>query len=1036
MKRGILFIFFAFKVISLYSSIYYPDFTVRPDLFTRFEAFHSGKVARLGTVYHILQDRTGYMWFGGIRGLGRYDGFNFKIYQNDGNIGALPDREINALVLSPQGDLFVGTRVGICRYDPPTDSFKTIYGTSERIDELNVVDSIYIRALYFSNDSILLFDALNGTMGSVNVRTGESRVLTKHTPVKQHYYYYHALHQMASGDIYFGGRGVGPYQYSLKDSILRLLPVALPERAGFKRETDVSLIIPDSDSAIWIGGLEGLYLYDIKSNMFRKFWEGTVYRMIKDKSNRFWLGTSSGACQIDPASGQVQLYRMNNNDSKSIGGEKIYCVYQDNSGVMWFSHENGISIMQQATEGVSYFFHIPGIAQSPASSRITSIASAGDSAVYLGTRDEGLVIFDYRNLSFRNLNPTTHDQMISRNIRCLIAHPETGHLFLGYWSGRGFGRYKPQSDKFEAYRYRHQDLTQDWYNDFAFRDSNTLLLGFWGGPGLTEFNTTKSRFGKHLNPCFDSNSDVRLMTRLFVDHQERLWIGTNNSGIHRMDLRTGECFAYLTDHNGNRALRNRPVFDITADQTGTIWASGIGLYRYQPSDDDFAAVKLREPYEDIEVYQIAPGSDNTLWMLTENGLLRYHIDNNWLTDYSIMVKLKFKSDLSAFFQLGDDNFLIGGENGLALIDSRKLGLRKSFPRIFLTVLESSNETIIHNLSGYEEIQLPYSRNFFTVKYGIDRLDFHGSYQFFSKLEGFDNDWKSLSRNQGSVSYTNVPSGTYQFKIRAGDIYGNLGEMETTLIIKVLTPWFRQWWFIGGVGLVLLAALVYLWRRRLASLNLSYQNIELNQKLLRLQMNPHFIFNSLTAIQNFIYSHKSREAGEFLSNFARLIRLILDNSRHEFITLEKEIETLNLYMQLQSLRFNNNFDFHIVVDPEIIPEVTRVPPMLAQPFLENAIEHGISKVERRGKIVLRYKQLPQSIRFEITDNGIGLTGSVTDSKQNGIHHESLSISICRERLELLHKRNGTRINFSISELLNGTEVEGTKVVFDIPVHLNN
>jgi LytS/YehU family sensor histidine kinase len=142
------------------------------------------------------------------------------------------------------------------------------------------------------------------------------------------------------------------------------------------------------------------------------------------------------------------------------------------------------------------------------------------------------------------------------------------------------------------------------------------------------------------------------------------------------------------------------------------------------------------------------------------------------------------------------------------------------------------------------------------------------------------------------------------------------------------------------------------------------------------------------------------------------------------------------MQLQSLRFNNNFDFHIVVDPEIIPEVTRVPPMLAQPFLENAIEHGISKVERRGKIVLRYKQLPQSIRFEITDNGIGLTGSVTDSKQNGIHHESLSISICRERLELLHKRNGTRINFSISELLNGTEVEGTKVVFDIPVHLNN
>lgn len=500
-----------------------------------------------------------------------------------------------------------------------------------------------------------------------------------------------------------------------------------------------------------------------------------------------------------------------------------------------------------------------------------------------------------------------------------------------------------------------------------------------------------------------------------------------------MDLETGECFAYLVDQTGNQALRNRPVFDITTDQKGNVWASGIGLYLYQPSEDVFKSVRLREPYADIEVYQIAPGYDNTLWMLTENGLLRYHIDNNWLTDYSIMVNLKFKPDLSAFFQIEDGSLLIGGENGIALIDPGKLGLQQSFPKVFLTSLESSNETIIHNLSAFEEILLPYDRNFFTVNYGVDRLDFHDSYRFFSKLEGFDEDWKSLSRNQGSVSYTNVPPGTYQFKIRAGDVYGNMGEMETVLRIIVLTPWFRQWWFVVGVVLLMLSVLVFLWYRRLATLNLSYQNIELNQKLLRLQMNPHFIFNSLTAIQNFIYSHKGREAGEFLSSFARLIRLILDNSRHEFITLEKEIETLTLYMQLQSLRFNNSFDFHIIVDPEIIPEVTQVPPMLAQPFLENAIEHGISKVSRKGKIVLRYIQLQQSIQFEITDNGIGLTGGGSQEKQHQMQHESLSINICRERLELLHRRNRTRINFSISELFNGEQVEGTKVVFDIPVH---
>lgn len=1033
MKHRIIVLTLLFKAVSLYSSVNYPDFSVRIDPFARFENFLPAQVSRLGTVYHIVQDRTGYIWFGGVRGLGRFDGFQFKIYNSDKRYGSLPDHEINALALSPHGELYIGTRAGICRYNPASDSFETIYGLTGIMDELNLVDSIYIRAMIFSNDSILLYDALGGTLGRININTGDRFVVTNHIGVRQHYYYYHALFQMPDGDIFFGGRGMGPYHFDIQDSSLRLLPVALPERPGFKRETDVSMLLGENEQSIWVGGLEGLYLYDIKSEAFRKFWTGTVYRMIRDRNNKLWLGTGSGVCQIDAQNGDVTLYKLNNNDAQSIGGEKIFCVYQDNSGTMWFSHENGVSVMKQALEGVEYYFHIPGMEQSPASSRITSIVSAGSSKVFIGTRDEGLILFDYKDITFRNLNPLTHGNMTSRNIRCLIVDSLTGHLFLGYWTGRGFGRYRPELDKFDAYRYRPQDLTHDWYNDFAFRNSTTLLLGFWGGPGLTEFDTKNGRFGRQLNACFDTRADVRLMTSLHVDKNNQLWIGTTSGGIHRMDLERETCFAYMTDDAGNAALRSRPVFDITSDQTGKIWASGIGLYYYKESDDAFRTVKLREPFADTEIFKIAAGDDNTLWMLTAHGLLRYHIDNEWVTDYSLLINLKFKSDLSAFLPLPDSRFMIGGVNGLALVDPDKLGLQQSFPRIFLTGLESSNEMVVHNLNDFDELRLPYHQNFFTVYFGADRLDLLDTYQYYSKLEGFDNDWNTLSRSQGSVSFTNVPPGTYMFKMRAGDAYGNLSEKETRIRIVVLTPWYWKWWFIGGVALFTLSVILFLWRRRLLALNLSYQNVELNQKLLRVQMNPHFIFNSLTAIQNYIYQHKGREAGAFLSSFARLIRLILDNSRHEFITLEKEIETLNLYMQLQSLRFNNGFDFQIIVDPEIIPEVTWVPPMLAQPFLENAIEHGISKVSRRGRIVLRYIQLAHSIQFEIIDNGIGLTETETQHKAKPLQHESISINLCRERLELLHKRNRTRINFSISEVVEENQVLGTKVVFDIPVH---
>lgn len=1033
MKSRIVVLLFLLMAVSLYSSGDYPDFSVRVDPFARFESFLPTQVSRLGTVYHIVQDRTGYLWFGGIRGLGRFDGFQFKVYLNDDRHGSLPDHEINALALSPHGELYIGTRAGICRYNPAIDSFEIIYGSTETIDELNPVDSIYIRALAFSNDSILLYDALGGTLGKINIRTGSRSVITEHARVRQHYYYYHALYQMPDGDIFFGGRGMGPFHYRAQDSSLRLLPVALPERHGFKRETDVSMILADNDSLLWVGGLEGLYLYDMKSDFFRKFYTGTVYRMIRDRNNKLWLGTGSGACQIDAPSGNVQFYRMNNNDAQSIGGEKIFCVYQDNNGTMWFSHENGVSVMKQPLEGVQYYFHIPGMEQSPASSRITSFAQLEPDKVYVGTRDEGLFLFDYVQTTFKKFNPDSHENMTSRNIRCLIADTVNGHLFLGYWSGRGFGRYRPESDRFDAYRFRPQDLTHDWYNDFAFRDNKTLLVGFWGGPGLTEFDIRKERFGRQLNECFDKQADARLMTSLHIDHKNQLWVGTTSGGIHRMVLHNEECFAYLTDKEGSAALRSRPVYDITSVLNGRIWASGVGLYVYDDSVDAFTSLKLREPFSNTEVYQLAAGADNTLWMLTDHGLLRYHIDNEWITDYSFLINLKFKHDLSAFFPLPDGRFIIGGLNGLAVVDPDKLGLQQSFPKIFLAGLETSNEMVIHNLNDFDEISLPYHQNFFTIYFGADRHDMLDTYQFYSKLEGFDNDWKTLNRNQGSVSFTNVPSGTYTFKMRAGDAYGNLSEKETRLSIIVLTPWYRKWWFIGGLALLVLSTILYLWRRRLVALNLSYQNVELNQKLLRVQMNPHFIFNSLTAIQNYIYEHKGREAGAFLSSFARLIRLILDNSRHEFISLEKEIETLNLYMQLQSLRFNNGFDFQILVDPEIIPEVTWVPPMLAQPFLENAIEHGISKVSRRGRIILRYIQLPHSIQFEITDNGIGLTESDLQHKAKPMQHESISINLCRERLELLHKRNRTRINFSISEVVENNQVLGTKVVFDIPVY---
>ena len=203
--------------------------------------------------------------------------------------------------------------------------------------------------------------------------------------------------------------------------------------------------------------------------------------------------------------------------------------------------------------------------------------------------------------------------------------------------------------------------------------------------------------------------------------------------------------------------------------------------------------------------------------------------------------------------------------------------------------------------------------------------------------------------------------------------------------------------------------------------------------LRLQINPHFIFNSLSAIQNYIYTQQTHLAGNYLSDFAHLIRLILDNSRNELIPFEKELETIKLYLNLQKLRFENKFDYSIRVDPELNNGEYEIPPMLAQPFLENAIEHGLKNLDRKGFISIRYQWLNGMIHFELEDDGIGLVASTVHKEKTKSGHKSLAISICKERLETLRKKRGGNIAFRLEEIKTSDgKVEGTRVSFNIPV----
>lgn len=237
--------------------------------------------------------------------------------------------------------------------------------------------------------------------------------------------------------------------------------------------------------------------------------------------------------------------------------------------------------------------------------------------------------------------------------------------------------------------------------------------------------------------------------------------------------------------------------------------------------------------------------------------------------------------------------------------------------------------------------------------------------------------------------------------------------------------------LSGLAILLitvgLLSFLYLRHTRLQA---RYSRIDLEQRLLRTQMNPHFIFNSLCAVQDLIMTGKPGKANTFLTKIARLMRNILEDSREEYVALDKEIETLKLYLEVQQLRFETEFVYNINVDPSIDPENISVPPMLAQPCVENSIEHGLLPAGNNGRIDVSYSLREGMMVLEVTDNGIGREKAA--EIKPSVNKQPVSTKLTEKRLEHFRKiLREKEISYQIIDLYEEGTASGTKVVMMLP-----
>lgn len=1030
MRISIIFIVFLIVVTEMsYAQTNY-DINIneiRHDPFARFYNFSNYSDFHNGRITDIIQDSYGYIWLASTNGLSRFDGNTFHTYTASASPNSLTANLTTGLDIDSKGNLLISTEKGLCKYNYGQDDFTSIIGNPMAND---LSDTFNVRALLSDGDSLLWIETLNGQLWKLNQQTYKVIRTYKHEKTAQPYYLYHSIHRDSRGVLWIGGRNVDPmYLDVIADTIayVRFNRLEKPE----KLSVDIIFYFSDSKGRLWGGALDGLFIIDPKNNYFYKIYDVRCYTMIEDHQANIWLGTTKGIVKLDLSTGKSINYLSNEDDQGSLPSNIIYKLFEDKTGNIWAATKNGLSVHIPKVNGIDYFFRIPGEKNAPSSSKITDIAESKEGDIWISSIDKGIDLFNPITYKFKHFNTQNVVGLPSNKVSCLLPM-ENGDLYCGLWDGVGFGKLLPKQLRFLNKRFNKTSRTQDWYNDLIVKDKNHLYIGFWGANGLTVFNSEKGIFEESLMDLFPIVEKSRLITKLHQDGKNRIWMGTTESGIFVYYPEADSSYSYLSSYNSKGGFTEEIVFDILEDENGNIWVSSKGLFKYDELNNRFDKIELGNKYQELEIYNMLNNKESNFWFLTNQGVKLFNIESNSISDYNSLIQINFTDRESAAYRLSDGRILFGGGNGLAIFNQNEIEVEQKLAEIYPSCLYIFDEVRNRNLVMQEEVILEYNENFFSIKIGSGYWGQNDPYFYYYKLDGFNKDWVLLSDSDKTARFTNVPPGNYHLHLKVVDNFGNQAQNNTSLKIIIKIPFYKTWWFLILIIVLGFSLILFIWSIRMKSVRLVMHNLELNQKLLRLQMNPHFIFNSLFAIQSYIYSHQTDLAGSYLSDFAKLVRLILENSRKEYISLEKEIESIKLYLKLQNLRFEKRFSYTIHIDDKIEPSEFFIPPMLAQPFIENAIEHGFMMIKYKGEIHIHYKLQKDTLNFEVRDNGIGITAAKESQKGRFKKHDSLAIDICKSRLAVLKKKRKLDIDFSLHETIdNNGKVTGTRVLFSIP-----
>ena len=792
----------------------------------------------------ILKDSKGFMWFGTLSGLNKYDGYKFKAYKHAvSDTTTLNDDYIVSLAEGPEHNIWVETRNGFNIYNPSTEKF-----SHDIVGSLKNIGLPDARITALKKDDFGNFWFLHATKG-IYKYDASSRKVT-------HLVHNHAdddsIYSNTVSDLSVDSKGniwliyslgvlekLNPvtYKVNYRSQVMEKLPAGLNTtyRVYIDKQDDLWCFVPTYSS--------GVYYVSIKNNIFKHIDKGdgpthlntnVVANVIQDDKNRIWIATDHGGINLLNKQDFNIRYLLNREDDiKTVGQNSVTLLYKDNTGIIWVgTYKRGVSYYHESIIKFPLYTHHSSDPLSLPFSDINNFTEDRAGNIWLGTNGGGLIYFNRKNGAFKQyLHSATNKNSLTNNvIVCMFVDHEQK-----LWIGTYFGGLDCFDGKTFTH-YKHNDavpgsISEDRICAIREDSEHNLWVGTLAG-GLNLFNRKTQRF---TNYKFDGNNGKNnihsnYVSAILEDRRKNIWVITSY-GIDVLMKKTSQFVHYMHDDKDPASLINNNTNNILEDSQGLIWVSTReGISIFNPATNKFTNIIKQDGLPDNTVIDMQEDEKHNMWVSTPNGLSNIIVSRQGgdlkfrFINYNEAEGLQGREFTeNSSYKTREGELIFGGGNGFNLFKPANIQFNRSVPNLVFADFQVFNQSIgagdkingdailAKSITETKSVQLRHSENVFSIEFAALNYFNPDKIKLQYTMQGFDKNWITADNKIRKATYTNLDAGDYIFKVRTtNNEFWNAKEI--TLHVTILPPFWKTTWAYLLYALLFIATLLYLRHR--------------------------------------------------------------------------------------------------------------------------------------------------------------------------------------------------------------------------------